>query len=81
MLPPCPHCGMQTGVYRAARARGRVMLYYDENGLPTDAGYDKLEFVPYSAVVRCDYCNKIRRDVVYVLDRKTFESKVIELEA
>jgi hypothetical protein len=62
----CEHCGGHDGFTVKAAARGKVELYFGEDGEHLEVGYEGLEFVPYSEVVRCTTCGKIRRGFRYV---------------
>ena len=64
-LPPCPHCGLKTGVYTNVRAYGWCQEYFDECGIQVEMGTDDLLFST-SQTVRCDNCMKIRRDLMVV---------------
>jgi len=61
-LGPCPHCGKEDWVYQAARAVGKVQIFWDESARRAEVGTDRLRFVTYSDAVRCCYCHHIRRD-------------------
>ena len=63
MLGECPHCHGDNGVYVKAKAYGRAECYYDEFGNSQDINTDYLGFIR-SKVVRCDKCNRIRKDLV-----------------
>jgi len=62
LIPPCPRCGYDDGVFVEGRARGLVELYYDSAGQFTEALYDRVYF-DCSRTVHCGGCLRIRRDV------------------
>jgi hypothetical protein len=63
MMEPCPHCGSDSGFLVAARAVGPVEHHYGLNGELIESVYDKMRSEPYSTVVRCVDCYRIRHDV------------------
>lgn len=62
LLPPCPHCGYDRGVFVRAQAKGPAEVHYDSEGQQIEICYDNLYFEP-SRTVRCGDCLRIRRDV------------------
>lgn len=62
MLPPCPHCGAQTGVYMKVRAFGWCEEYYEVGGRAIEMSDEGLQFT-FNQTLRCDDCMMIRRDL------------------
>ena len=71
MLPPCPKCGdSKNFVFLNGRSAGKVVLWYDNDGVNTEMDNDKT-YVTSIGPIRCGKCGKVRKDL------KLVESRII----
>jgi hypothetical protein len=62
-LPRCPHCKEPARVYRNVRATGSGRLIWDRTRRLQPPRVMEMNFEPYSEVLRCEMCHKIRPDL------------------
>lgn len=62
MLPICPYCGQQCGVYMKTRAYGWATEFFDEDGRQYEMSIEDVNYLP-NQTLRCDTCGKVRRDL------------------
>ena len=62
-LPRCPHCKQEAQVYRNVSVSGRGQLIWDRTSRLQPPRLINLNFEPYSEVIRCALCHKIRWDL------------------
>jgi hypothetical protein len=67
-LPPCPHCGKSDRLYTNGRPRGTVRHFYDSYGAWSGMDEENVVDVIQSTTIRCQRCNRIRRDVQWSPD-------------
>ena len=59
----CPECNEHAPVYRNCQVRGSGRLVWNFNGELQPARLKSANFEPYSELIRCLHCKKIRHDL------------------
>jgi phage FluMu protein Com len=64
VIPKCPKCKTSNETIVSGVAKGKMSRVFDEDGQSSTDNYDELYF-QLSHTVRCIFCGKIRKDLVY----------------